>query len=430
MRILFLNWRDCQNPEAGGSEVYVETVARALAAGGNQVTLFTAAFPGADADQDVDGVRVVRGGTKLTVYPTALRALAAGSLGRPDVVVDVQNGIPFGSRLVAGVPTVVLVHHVHREQWPVVYGPVRSRIGWVVESQLAPRLYRGSQYVAVSEATRRELIGLGIDRGRIEVVGNGVQAASRRPGLRSSTPRILVLGRLVPHKQVEHVIRAAAALRAQVPALQVCVVGDGWWRDAVHAEAVRVGAADMVEFLGFVDDATKQRELARAWVLALPSMKEGWGLVITEAAAHAVPSIAYRSAGGVTESISHGESGLLVDGGEEAFTAALRAVLLDEGTRTALASGAARRAAGLSWQATVDAFGGVLSRVIGRPIDVGQVRGESRLHPGSASTPGPDRQRQAGARLDRAGLDRAGLVDPGTAAPGVVDPAWIGQDCP
>ncbi|MGB8021836.1 MAG: glycosyltransferase family 4 protein [Candidatus Nanopelagicales bacterium] len=383
--MVFLNWRDCQNPEAGGSEVYVETVARALAAGGNDVSLFAAAFPGAESEQAVGGVRVVRGGSKLTVYPTALRALAGGALGRPDVVVDVQNGIPFGSRLVSGVPTVVLVHHVHREQWPVVYGPVRSRIGWWAESRVAPRLYRGSQYVAVSEATRSELAGLGVDRGRIEVVRNGVQASPPRCALRSSTPRVLVLGRLVPHKQVEHVIRAAAALRAHVPGLRVSVVGDGWWRDEARAEASRVGAADIVEFHGFVDDATKQRELARAWVLAVPSLKEGWGLVVTEAAAHEVPSIAYRSAGGVTESIGHGESGLLVDGGEEGFTAALRRVLLDDGLRAALARGAAHRAAALSWQATADAFGEVLGRVIGRPVDVGRVTVESSLDPGDPS---------------------------------------------
>ena len=78
----------------------------------------------------MSGVRVLRGGSKLSVYPQALRRLRAGELGNPEVVIDVQNGIPFGSPLVAHAPTVVLVHHVHREQWPVVYGPVRSRIGW------------------------------------------------------------------------------------------------------------------------------------------------------------------------------------------------------------------------------------------------------------------------------------------------------------
>ena len=173
--ILFLNARDSRNPEGGGSEIYVETVARALADGGNAVTIRSEDFHGAVAEEHIDGVRYVRGGGKLGVFAHALRDLRSGALGNPDVIVAVQNAIPFASPLVASAPTVVLVHHVHREQWPVVYGPVRARVGWWVESRVAPRIYRHSRYVAVSESTRRELCELGVDGDRIEVVHNGVQ---------------------------------------------------------------------------------------------------------------------------------------------------------------------------------------------------------------------------------------------------------------
>jgi glycosyltransferase involved in cell wall biosynthesis len=378
-RVVFLNWRDCRNPEGGGSEIYVETVARALAAAGNEVTIHAAAFPSAPAEELVEGVRIVRGGSKLGVYADALRQLRRGSLGRPDVVVDVQNGIPFASPLVGIAPTVVLVHHVHREQWPVVYDPVRARIGWWIESRLAPRVYRPCRYVAVSSATRAELTALGVAAERISVVHNGVQARPVVDALRSPSPRVLVLGRLVPHKQVEHVLRAAAALRDALPGLRVSVVGDGWWRDEIDAEIDRLGVREIVELHGFVDDVTKQRELERAWVLALPSLKEGWGLAITEAAAHHVPAIAYRAAGGVTESIRDGESGLLVGEGQEAFTAALHQLLADDDLRTRLSVGAAARAADLSWQATADGVADVLSRAAGRPIPVGKVLEEARL---------------------------------------------------
>ena len=73
------------------------------------------------------------------------------------MVVDVQNGMPFLSRLVARCPVLVLVHHVHREQWRSCFGPVLGRIGWWMESWLAPRLYRKCRYVTVSEHTRAEL---------------------------------------------------------------------------------------------------------------------------------------------------------------------------------------------------------------------------------------------------------------------------------
>ena len=93
--VLVLNWRDTSNPEGGGSEVYVERVAAGLAARGHPVTLFCAAYPGAPAREQVGDVRVVRRGSRLTVYLHAWWAHLTGRLGGHEVVVDVQNGLPF-----------------------------------------------------------------------------------------------------------------------------------------------------------------------------------------------------------------------------------------------------------------------------------------------------------------------------------------------
>ena len=148
--VLFVNWRDVNHPEGGGSERYVHRMAEGLAAAGLRVSLFCAAHDRAPAEETVGGVRVVRRGGHLSVYP---RALLHVLRHRPRVVVDVQNGLPFGSSLVTRRPVVVLLHHVHREQWPIVFGRVGGAIGWWIESVLAPRLYRRSRYVTVSKAT-------------------------------------------------------------------------------------------------------------------------------------------------------------------------------------------------------------------------------------------------------------------------------------
>ena len=111
LRILFCNWRDTRNPEGGGSEVYVENIATALAAAGHEVTILCAAHANAPDDEVVDGVRFVRHGSKLGVYPRTFVRLLRRQLGRFDVIVDVQNGIPFASTLSGQSPVVVLVHH-------------------------------------------------------------------------------------------------------------------------------------------------------------------------------------------------------------------------------------------------------------------------------------------------------------------------------
>lgn len=379
LRVLFLNWRDTRHPEGGGSEVYVENVARSLAAAGHDVTIFCAMYEGAAPQEVVDGVRFVRAGSKLSVYAEAVRRVRAKAFGDLDVIIDVQNGIPFMSRAAArGTPVVVLVHHVHREQWPVVYDRVRARIGWWIESVLAPRLYRNCTYVAVSERTRAELGELGVDPDRIHVIHNGIEQA---PGLdveRSGLPHIAVVGRLVPHKRVEHVLRAAAILRRRHPGLRISVVGDGWWSDRLQQVADTLGVSDLVDFLGFVDEKTKHRVYASASLLALPSLKEGWGIVVMEAATHGVPTVAYRNAGGVAESILDGRTGVLVDGEVNDYARAIDTLLSDPEHSASLGEAARKRAEEFTWAATANAFAAVLSHAAGHDQFVSVVPGPSR----------------------------------------------------
>lgn len=361
MHILFCNWRDTRNPEGGGSEQYVERMARGLVDRGHRVTIACAAHPNAPADEVVDGVRFVRRGSKLDIYLRIFGRLLLRRYGSVDVVVDVQNGLPFFTRWATRRPVVVLVHHVHREQWPVVYPGMIGRVGWWIERRLAPFMYRRSRYVTVSDASRRELVALGVDDERIRVIHNGSDLPPVVRDRRADEPRLVVLGRLVPHKQVEHAIDALAAVRAVHPGAELDVVGDGWWHDELVAHAEQAGVAGAVHFHGFVDERRKHELLARAWLMLLPSLKEGWGIVIGEAALHATPTVAYASAGGTTESIEDGVSGVLAAGHDDLVTEVV-ALIGDDPRRAALGAGARERAAVFSWSASQEAFARLLER--------------------------------------------------------------------
>ena len=363
VNVVLLSWRDSRNPEAGGAEHYLEKMARGLVERGCGVTVFSAAHAGAPGREEIEGVQFVRRGSKLSVYARGLQSLLMRRFGKVDVVVDVQNGMPFLSRLVTRKPVVVLVHHVHREQWPVVYPGLSGRIGWWLESRLAPRLYRRCQYVAVSRATRDELRTLGVRGPRIAVVHNGTDPALSIGTLKSPHPSICVVGRLVPHKQIEHAIDAAVELSQQMPDLRLTVVGSGWWEQELHDYARMRGADRLVEFTGHVDEVRKQEIYERSWVMALPSLKEGWGLVVGEAAMHGTPTVAYRSAGGTRESIDDGVSGLLVDSQQD-FVAALRRVLSDSGHRRRLADGARSHSGQFTWEHSQAAFAHVVASVL------------------------------------------------------------------
>lgn len=363
-QVVFLSWRDTRNPEGGGAERYLEQVAAGLVARGARVTVFCAAHDQAPADEVVDGIRFVRRGTKTGVYAAGVRALRRGDLGEPDLVVDVQNGLPFFSRLGTRAPVVVLVHHVHREQWPVVYPGLVGRVGWWLERRVAPRFYRRSQYVAVSRATRHELARLGVDHDRVAVVHNGTDPALPVVARRSSTPMLLTVGRLVPHKQVEHAIDTAVALRPQHPGLRLHVVGGGWWEQQLREHAARVDPdGEVVVFEGEVDEQRKHELYAASWLQLLPSLKEGWGLVVGEAGMHGTPTVAYAAAGGTRESVEHEVSGLLVDDHDE-LTSSVDALLRDPERLEKLSDGAVRVSHTFTWDHARESFARVLTEAL------------------------------------------------------------------
>jgi glycosyltransferase involved in cell wall biosynthesis len=359
---VFLSWRDSSNPEGGGAETFMDRLAAGLVATGHRVTIMAAAHNHAPADEIRNGIRYVRRGTKTTVYPHGWWLAFTRQIGQVDLYVDVQNGMPFFARTASRTPVIVLVHHVHREQWQVVYPGRVGRIGWWVESELAPRVFRHSQYIAVSHATRRELTEIGVAPERIAVVHNGHDSTASSTIRRAGRPTICVLGRLVPHKRIEHAINATATLRQEMPDLHLVIVGDGWWRDRLYTYVAERGLRGAVTFTGHVDDDVKHDHLSRAWVLALPSLKEGWGLVVGEAARHGVPAVAYASAGGTVESVRHEHTGLLVDD-EEKFTAALRTVLTDRAYRDRLGAEAQRHNEDYTWGHATDSFESIMADV-------------------------------------------------------------------
>jgi glycosyltransferase involved in cell wall biosynthesis len=158
----------------------------------------------------------------------------------------------------------------------------------------------------------------------------------------------------------------------------VLVVGQGYWEPRLREAVERLGLQDAVELLGWVDEATKQQVLASSWTLAMPSVKEGWGLAVLEAAASGTPTVAFRAAGGVRESVLHGTTGLLADDLDE-FTRHLAWVLLNRHLRERLGEAARAHAARHTWPQAVAAFAAVLDAATapaGRPADAQLPTGE------------------------------------------------------
>jgi len=361
LRITFLTWRDTGHPDGGGSELYVEELARHLVARGHKVTVLCAGYPGAQRHSVEQGVRFLRRGGRLTVYLHGLLHLLTPTGRSQDVVVEVINGLPFGARLVRRRGLVAVVHHLHEQQWRMIYPGLAGRIGWFVESRVTPRIYRQVPHVTVSEATRQGLVSLGLPAAGVQIVRNGLTSRDVA-GPRSTEPRLVVLARLVPHKRIEHAFAVVAALRDEFPTLRLDVVGSGWWREELVVHAQSLGVDDLLVWHGHVPDLERDRVLARAWLALLPSTNEGWGLSVIEAAAQGTPTVAYRDAGGVNESILDGHTGVLV-GDLEAAVRAMRDLLSDPAGLAEMAAAAEQRAGTFSWESSALALEAALRAV-------------------------------------------------------------------
>ncbi|MFG2011851.1 glycosyltransferase family 4 protein [Micromonospora sp. NPDC048868] len=320
-RIALLNWKDPWHPDAGGAEVYAWQVARDLVAAGAQVTFITARPTGQDADETRDGIRIVRAGGRWGVYPRALGWLLRHRR-RFDAVVDCQNGIPFFSPLVLprSVPVICVIHHVHDRQFRLYFGPVVGRFGAWLEGPVARRVYRAGVTLAVSPSTAVAIRDRLRWRGPVVVVPNGADApaapGSDAEGQRHGRPRLVCVGRVTPHKRVDLVLDAVARLRDRRPELHLDVVGSGPDVETIRRRVAERDLTGAVTVHGFLPAAQRDMLLNTAWLHVSGSWGEGWGLVVVEAAAAGLPTIAF-DVDGLRDAVRPGRTGWLVPEGED-----------------------------------------------------------------------------------------------------------------
>ena len=321
MRILALNWKDLTHPAAGGAEVYVDALVRHWASAGHDVTLLCGLARGQAPESTVEGVRVVRRGGRLGVYRQARRFWAEGGSGAFDVVLDVVNTRPFlAPRWAHGTPVVALAFQVAREVWSYEVPWPAAVLGryWLEPRWL--RRYAGVPTLTISESSRQSLLAYGLSDVSVVPVGFDLPAYSP-PAEKEAVPTVAFLGRLAANKRPDHALRAFQAARSSMGEGQMWVVGTG----PMEGELRRRFAGGPVCFFGRTDEARKIDLLRRAHVLLVTSVREGWGLVVTEAAAAGTPAIGY-DVPGLRDSL-RASNGVIVEPRVEVLAAELARTL-------------------------------------------------------------------------------------------------------
>lgn len=352
-RVAMLAWRDLDDPEAGGSELHAHEIAKRWAAAGVDIVLRTSRVDGQAREIRRDGYAAVRRHGRYPVFAVAPFDLATGRHGRVDGLIEIWNGMPFLSPLWFPGPRTVFLHHVHADMWQMVLGhvPRLAAAGRLFEGRLAPRLYRRTPVVTLSESSRREIVEmLGLRRENVTVVPPGVDGRFSPAGERSRHPLLVAVGRLVPVKRFDRLVAAAARMAPSHPELEVVIVGEGYERPVLEAAISAAGVAGCVRLVGRLPDEGLVELYRKAWVVVSTSVREGWGMTLTEAAACGTPAVASRIAGHL-DAVEDGDSGLLFDSDEELVTL-LDRLIRDDLLRARLGKGALERARQLTWDAS------------------------------------------------------------------------------
>jgi glycosyltransferase involved in cell wall biosynthesis len=376
---------DCLFPHTvGGAERWYRNLAERLTADGHEVTYLTLRQWDRGTDPGVPGVGVRAVGPRMRLYaaPGRRRVLpplvfGVGVLwhlllhgGEYDVVHTAS--FPYFSLLAAAAARpgrryrlVVDWHEVWtRSYWREYLGRAGGEIGWLVQG-LCVRVPQRAFCFSHLHAERLRGEGL---RGEITTLPGEYDGPLESQPVRDAEPLVVFAGRHIPEKRVLSIPPAILRARERLPQLRATILGDGPERPAVTRLTAELGLDGSVDVPGFVATQAVEDLIGRALCMLLPSRREGYGLVVIEAAARGTPSVVVAGPdNAAVELVADGENGFIAASAspEDLAAAILRVHQQGSALREATAAWFARNARRLSLARSLEvvlrAYGQTLS---------------------------------------------------------------------
>ena len=367
MKILLINWQDWTNPMAGGAEVHIREIFRRIVEAGHSVDLLCSSYPSASREEILDGVRIVRRGSRHNFNFMAMASLIREFSGRDyDLLVEDINKIPVYSPLFIRLPHMVIVPHLFGTT-------VFSEVAWPLAAYVCAwelpmkSIYKKSRFEVISESTKEDLIDRGIPPERIDVIYCGLDHETYTACLKNgpqNPPYILFLGRIKRYKRIDLVIKAFKKVREEVGDVRLIIAGDGDYLSSLKRRTRTLGLESAVTFVGRITGEEKVRLYREATLVMNASEKEGWGLTNVEAQACGCPVVATDSPG-LRESLVHGKTGFLVtDRDEKELAGRTIAILRDPRLRSRLSEEGKRWVKRFNWEETAARTLGLIEKVV------------------------------------------------------------------
>ncbi len=316
MKILILNWRDIKNPSSGGAEILTHEIAKRFVKEGHAVYLVSSLFTGAKKEEDIDGVKIYRAGSESivpfhkSVHVAVYNLYKKRFAGNVDVVIDEVHGIPFFTPFYVKEKKIVLVCEVAQDIWDHTFSFPWNIIGKIVE-RLYLLLYRNLPFMTISQSTKIDLETFGISSKNITVLPMGINRIIIKEQKKDKNPTMLFAGRLNKIKGIEDAIAAFAIISQKVNKAVFWIVGRGSrnYVDQLKKQVATYKLEKSVIFWDFVSEKEKFELMSRASLLIVPSMREGFGLIVPEAGSVGTPAIVY-DVPGLRDIVVDGRNGI------------------------------------------------------------------------------------------------------------------------
>jgi glycosyltransferase involved in cell wall biosynthesis len=319
VKIVWLSWKDRDHPLAGGAETVSGELMDRLIENGHEVRLITSSYGNSkDHETAKNGLEIYRSGSRYTVYRNA-RKLFKTMKDWPDLVIDEMNTLPFGAAFYTKKSTVLLTYQLARKVWFYQMPLPLSVIGYITEPIYLYILSRKRQLVITeSESTKIDLAKYGFNKKDIKTfsVGMDLEPVSKL-SVKPKDKTVLALGSVRPMKRTLDIVKGFENARDSNEDLRLTIAGDttGKYGEKLIQYVKGSRHKNAIAVLGRVSAKERIELMKKAYIIVVTSVKEGWGLIVTEANSQGTPAIAYN-VDGLRDSVTNNETGILVESGK------------------------------------------------------------------------------------------------------------------
>jgi len=312
MRILALNWRDPHNPEAGGAEIHLHEILKRAVVAGHEVIHVSHAIQWLPDKEVIDGVQIHRHGNWYSYNLTLKKYCQSLNLDSFDLIIEDICKVPVFSPRWSKTPVLAIVPHLFGTTAYREVSFIKALYVNALEAMI-PKVYAKSNFVAISDSTKHDLVRRGIPADQISVIPCGIDTDfyKQNPSIAVEKGRLLFVGRLKKYKGVQHLLKAMKILQSKNIQTKLTVIGEGDYSHSLKLLVGKLQLQDYVSFEGFISQEDKLRFLQQSYIAVFPSAKEGWGLTVIEANCCGTPVIASDS-DGLRDSVQNEKTGILV----------------------------------------------------------------------------------------------------------------------